>query len=93
MDVEDIERVGDSAGANLDANPWPESQRLMLVRAGFALLSDVEQTVLRATMAWWQSTAPTLQHSRQGVTALTETTSSPVPQTLRMARKTRPLPS
>jgi hypothetical protein len=56
-------------------------------------LSDVEQTVLRATMAWWQSTAPTLQHSRQGVTALTETTSSPVPQTLRMARKTRPLPS
>lgn len=50
-------------------NPVPESERLNLLKAGLILLSDVEQTVLRATMFWWQGDQ---QHQRMPHTALLE---------------------
>lgn len=31
-----------------------ENERLKLLESGLALLSDTEQTILRATMLWWQ---------------------------------------
>jgi RNA polymerase sigma factor (sigma-70 family) len=39
----------------------PESERLKLLKSGLALLSEVEQTILRATMFWWQADQ---QHQR-----------------------------
>src|SRR5579859_3931298 len=40
---------------NTDQIPTPESERLRLLKSGLGLLSDAEQTVLRATMLWWQA--------------------------------------
>ncbi len=40
---------------NPDQIPAPESERLRLLKSGLSLLSDAEQTVLRATMLWWQA--------------------------------------
>ena len=47
----------------------PESKRLKLLKSGFALLSEIEQTVLRATMFWWQ---PVQEHQRMPHAAMEE---------------------
>jgi RNA polymerase sigma factor (sigma-70 family) len=47
----------------------PEDERLRLLKVGFALLSEIEQTVLRATMSWWQ---PDQQHQRMPNAAMQE---------------------
>ena len=52
---DEIELLPDTKDRESDSHPVPESTRLRLITAGFALLSDVEQTVLRATMFWWQA--------------------------------------
>jgi RNA polymerase sigma factor (sigma-70 family) len=44
-----------------DETQISQSDRLKLLESGFALLSEVEQTVLRATMFWWH---PDQQHQR-----------------------------
>lgn len=61
VDDEDLETL---AGAKEDRSSEcqvPENKRLELLKSGFALLSDIEQTVLRATMLWWQ---PGRDHQR-----------------------------
>jgi len=45
----------------------PESERLKLLKSGLALLSETEQTVLRATMFCWQADH---QHQRMPHTAM-----------------------
>jgi RNA polymerase sigma factor (sigma-70 family) len=47
----------------------PEPERLRLLKLGFASLSEIEQTVLRATMSWWQ---PDQQHQRMPNAAMQE---------------------
>ncbi len=61
MDEDEIERLGGVTEGDPDGVPPPESERLKLLKSGFALLSDTEQTVLRAPMSWWQ---PDEQHQR-----------------------------
>ena len=61
MDEDGLERLGGVSGGDPDGVPPPESERLKLLESSFALLSDTEQTVLRATMFWWQ---PDQQHQR-----------------------------
>lgn len=51
---EDLERIGSITIAEADGSLVPESKRMKLLQSGFALLSDSEQTILRATMFWWQ---------------------------------------
>ena len=60
-DEDEIERLGGVTEGDPDGAPPPESERLKLLESGFALLSDNEQAVLRATMFWWQ---PDEQHQR-----------------------------
>jgi RNA polymerase sigma factor (sigma-70 family) len=55
IDDGDAEQVPAKTEAEPDDNPVPESERLQLLKSGFASLSDIEQTVLRATMFWWQA--------------------------------------
>jgi RNA polymerase sigma factor (sigma-70 family) len=61
MDEDEMERVGGVIEGDHDCAPPPESERLKVLHSGFALLSDTEQTVLRATMLWWH---PEEQHQR-----------------------------
>jgi RNA polymerase sigma factor (sigma-70 family) len=51
---EDLERLGSNVPDEEDGCQVPESRRMKLLESGFALLSDSEQTILRATMFWWQ---------------------------------------
>lgn len=68
-------RLMDDADVELpvlpDGNPdqiqTPESERLRLLKSGLGLLSDAEQTVLRATMLWWQ---PDREHQRMPESAM-----------------------
>jgi RNA polymerase sigma factor (sigma-70 family) len=69
LDDGEIEQLPVTTTGERDDNPVPESERLKLLKAGFMLLSDVEQTVLRATMFWWQGDQ---QHQRMPHTALLE---------------------
>jgi RNA polymerase sigma factor (sigma-70 family) len=69
LDDNEIDRLTSTADAERDNDSIPESERLQLLRAGFILLSDVEQTVLRATMFWWQGDQ---QHQRMPHSALLE---------------------
>jgi RNA polymerase sigma factor (sigma-70 family) len=57
----------DTADPDPTQGQVPESDRLRLLRAGFALLSTTEQTVLHATMSWWQ---PDQENQRMPHTAL-----------------------
>jgi RNA polymerase sigma factor (sigma-70 family) len=59
VDVEDIESVGGPVSKTDES--IPESDRLRLLKLGLDSLSDTEQTILRATMAWWR---PNTQHQR-----------------------------
>ena len=64
VDIVDDETLVNLAGVideNQNAVQVPETKRLTLLKAGFDLLSESEQTVLRATMFWWQ---PDQQHQR-----------------------------
>jgi RNA polymerase sigma factor (sigma-70 family) len=54
-DDEDLETLGGPTDESASQTQVPVSKRLKLLKSGFALLSDVEQTVLRATMFWWQA--------------------------------------
>jgi RNA polymerase sigma factor (sigma-70 family) len=54
IDDVDLELAGVPDG-NPDQTPAPESDRLRLLKSGLGLLSDAEQTVLLATMFWWQT--------------------------------------
>ena len=53
-DGEDLERLGPE-DESASQTQVPESKRLKLLKSAFALLSEAEQTVLRATMFWWQA--------------------------------------
>lgn len=54
-DDEDLESLGGTTAESSSQIQVPESKRLKLLKSGFALLSEIEQTVLRATMFWWQA--------------------------------------
>jgi RNA polymerase sigma factor (sigma-70 family) len=54
-DGEDFERLGGPRDESATQIQVPESKRLQLLKSGFALLSEIERTVLRATMFWWQA--------------------------------------
>jgi RNA polymerase sigma factor (sigma-70 family) len=62
VDEGEVERLGGLAD-NADEAPEqvPESERLKLLESALSLLSDTEQTILRATMFWWQAN---LKHQR-----------------------------
>ncbi|MGB8065006.1 MAG: sigma-70 family RNA polymerase sigma factor [Candidatus Sulfotelmatobacter sp.] len=67
VDDEDLERLGGATDDSPSQIQVPESKRLKLLKSGFALLSDTEQTVLRATMFWWQADQ---KHQRMPHTAM-----------------------
>jgi RNA polymerase sigma factor (sigma-70 family) len=54
VDDSEIERLGGTTQQELGDIQAPECERLMLLKSAFALLSETEQTILRATMFWWQ---------------------------------------
>jgi len=53
-DETEIERIESPEQEAADESEIPESERLRLLKLGFAQLSEIEQTVLRATMTFWQ---------------------------------------
>jgi RNA polymerase sigma factor (sigma-70 family) len=69
LDDGEIEQLPANKDVETDSTRVPESERLKLLKSGFALLSDIEQTVLRATMFWWRAGQP---HQRMPHTALLE---------------------
>src|SRR6266404_5486584 len=68
-DDEDIESLGGTTAESSSQIQVPESERLKLLKSGFALLSEIEQTVLRATMFWWQAGQ---EHQRMPHSAMKE---------------------
>jgi len=69
VDEDEIERLGRTTDGSGNETPVPESKRLKLLISGLALLSDTEQTVLRATMFYWQGDQ---QHQRMPHHAMQE---------------------
>lgn len=67
VDASEIDQLGGATDYDPDEPHVPESERMKLLKSGFALLSDIEQTVLRATMFWWQ---PNQQYQRMPHAAL-----------------------
>jgi RNA polymerase sigma factor (sigma-70 family) len=63
-ELEALAGVSDGDPGQIEA---PQSERLRLLKSGFELLSDAEQTVLRATMLWWQADR---QHQRMPESAM-----------------------
>jgi RNA polymerase sigma factor (sigma-70 family) len=61
VEEKELDRLETTSSESDVENQVPESKRLNLIKSGFALLSDVEQTILRATMFWWR---PGQQHQR-----------------------------
>jgi RNA polymerase sigma factor (sigma-70 family) len=55
LDDQDLERFGSEYRDGRDECKIPETKRMELLKSGFALLTDSEQTILRATMFWWQA--------------------------------------
>jgi RNA polymerase sigma factor (sigma-70 family) len=68
-DDEDLEKLGGTTNESSSQIQVPESKRLKLLKSGFALLSEIEQTVLRATMFWWQARQ---EHQRMPHAAMEE---------------------
>jgi len=68
-DETELERIEVPRQEALDATEIPEPQRLRLLRQAFAQLSEVEQTVLRATMSFWQGDQ---EHQRMPNAAMQE---------------------
>jgi DNA-directed RNA polymerase sigma subunit (sigma70/sigma32) len=54
LDDDALERLGSNAAGKQEEHPVPENKRMELLKSAFALLTDSEQTILRATMFWWQ---------------------------------------
>jgi RNA polymerase sigma factor (sigma-70 family) len=54
LDDHDLEQLASAAPDERDECKVPESKRMELLKSGFAHLTDSEQTILRATMFWWQ---------------------------------------
>jgi DNA-directed RNA polymerase specialized sigma24 family protein len=52
VDGEDLEKLAGTAYERSKDVSVPESERMKLLESGLALLTDVEQTVVRATMFW-----------------------------------------
>jgi RNA polymerase sigma factor (sigma-70 family) len=67
VDADEMEQLGGTTDENSIEDQIPESERMKLLKSVFALLSDTEQTVLRATMFWWQADQ---QHQRMPHTAM-----------------------
>lgn len=67
VDDEDLERLSGATDNSSSQIHVPESKRLKLLKSGFSMLSDTEQTVLRATMFWWQADQ---KHQRMPHTAM-----------------------
>jgi RNA polymerase sigma factor (sigma-70 family) len=84
IDDADLELAGVPDG-NPDQIPAPESERLRLLKSGLGLLSDAEQTVLRATMLWWQAER---EHQRMPEVAMQQlsTELGKSPDTIRQMR-------
>lgn len=84
IDDADLELAG-VPGGNSDQIPAPESERLRLLKSGLGLLSDAEQTVLRATMLWWQADR---EHQRMPQSAMQQlsTELGKAPDTIRQMR-------
>jgi RNA polymerase sigma factor (sigma-70 family) len=67
---EEIERLGPVQSHDAHrVDALPETERLQLVKAAFSQLSEAEQTILRATMFWWQ---PGQEHQRMPNAAIQE---------------------
>jgi len=69
LDETEVERLESPRHETSDETEIPEPQRLKLLKSGFACLSEIEQTVVRATMSWWQ---PGHQHQRMSNAAMQE---------------------
>jgi len=69
VDETEVERIESPGQETTDETEIPEPERLKLLKSGFACLSEIEQTVLRATMSWWQ---PGQQHQRMSNAAMQE---------------------
>jgi RNA polymerase sigma factor (sigma-70 family) len=84
IDDADLELAGVPDG-NPDQIPAPESERLRLLKSGLGLLSDAEQTVLRATMLWWRAER---EHQRMPEAAMQQlsTELGKSPDTIRQMR-------
>ena len=84
IDDADLELAGLPDG-NPDQVPAPESERLRLLKSGLGLLSDAEQTVLRATMVWWQADR---EHQRMPESAMQQLSkdTGKAPDTIRQMR-------
>ena len=67
VDDADLEALAGGSDGDPDQIEEPQSERLRLLKSGFGLLSDAEQTVLRATMLWWQADR---QHQRMPESAM-----------------------
>ncbi len=69
MEADEIDRLPATSDAEEDASELEECERLKLLKSGMVLLSDVEQTVLRATSFWLR---PAEQHQRMPHEAMAE---------------------
>ena len=69
VDETEIEQSESPRQDATDEAEIPEPERLKLLKSGFAGLSEIEQTVLRATMSWWQADQ---QHQRMPNAAMQE---------------------
>jgi RNA polymerase sigma factor (sigma-70 family) len=69
VDEAEIERSESPRQDVADEAEIPEPERLKLLRSAFAGLAEIEQTVLRATMSWWQADQ---QHQRMPNAAMQE---------------------
>lgn len=67
VDDADLEALAGASDGDPDQIEARESDRLRLLKSCFELLSDAEQTVLRATMLWWQADR---QHQRMPESAM-----------------------
>jgi len=85
VDDADLEALAGVSDENPDEIEPPQSERLRVLQSGFGLLSDAEQTVLRATMLWWQADR---QHQRMPQSAMLELSKqiSQSPDTIRQMR-------
>jgi len=68
-DETEIERIETPKQEAADETEIPEPERLRLLKLGFAQLSEIEQTVLRATMSFWQGDQ---EHQRMPNAAMQE---------------------
>jgi RNA polymerase sigma factor (sigma-70 family) len=85
VDDGELDALAGSSNGNPDQIEPPQRERLRLLKSGFELLSDAEQTVLRATMLWWQADR---QHQRMPESAMRELSKQigKSPETIRQLR-------